>query len=251
MTPQGEPGADFTERSADRFAQRATSVRRRPWWRAVVLAAVLTAIALGLWVAYASPWLAVQTVAVRGVPVEERARYAALADVPMGTPLLRLDTEAIVRRVSSERVVAGASVQKSYPSTVVIHLEKRTPVLALRSANGRVTLVDGEGVGFQEVSAAPKGVPVAAAPSDKALTREATEAAVAAMSALPRELGRSVSALTVESASRVTFKLGNTLVVWGGKDRPGEKARLVEILVKEKPRPVKIDVSAPDSPVTR
>ncbi|MCE1178604.1 MAG: cell division protein FtsQ/DivIB [Micrococcales bacterium] len=242
---------DFTERSADRFARRASSVRRRPWWRAVVAAVVLAALVFGLWVVYASPWLAVQTVAVRGVPVQERARYAALADVPLGTPLVRLDTQGIVRRVTSEKVIANASVQKSYPSTVIVHLEKRTPVLALRSADGKVTLVDGEGVAFQQVAAAPKGVPVAVAPSDRALSPEATQAAVAAMSALPRDLGRSVSALTVESASRVTFRLGRTLVVWGGKDRPGEKARLVEILVKEDPRPGTIDVSAPDSPVTR
>ena len=46
----------------------------------------------------------------------------------------------------------------------------------------------------------------------------------------------------------MTFRIGTVDVVWGDAEQPERKARLIEILLREKPKV--IDVSAPETPVT-
>ena len=58
-----------------------------------------------------------------------------------------------------------------------------------------------------------------------------------------------VSGIKVSSANLVTFTLGTRTVVWGGGE---DSARKVAILTALLPTKAKvIDVSAPDTPVTR
>jgi cell division protein FtsQ len=66
---------------------------------------------------------------------------------------------------------------------------------------------------------------------------------------LPAQLQRRVSAVTVSGADLVTMKVGRTTVTWGGVDQPEKKLAILTALLKGAPRA--IDVSAPDTPVTR
>ena len=66
---------------------------------------------------------------------------------------------------------------------------------------------------------------------------------------LPPGLQRQVAKVTVSSANLVTLRIGHTDVVWGGIDQPERKLAIMTALLKG--RPMVIDVSAPDTPVTR
>ena len=57
--------------------------------------------------------------------------------------------------------------------------------------------------------------------------------------------------MRITSASLVSFTMGNTTVIWGGGDAGARKAAVLSALLRTRPVPATIDVSAPDTPVTR
>ena len=79
--------------------------------------------------------------------------------------------------------------------------------------------------------------------SDRAL-----RVAIDVVQAMPDQLRGTVTDLQVTNAELVTFKVGETSVVWGDADRVELKAKLVSILLQQNPKT--IDISAPDTPVT-
>jgi cell division protein FtsQ len=87
------------------------------------------------------------------------------------------------------------------------------------------------------------------AASDAALTRDALKAAVSVVTVLPPSVERRVTNVTVSGANLVTLKVGRTTVVWGGVALPEKKLTVMTALLKDSPKV--IDVSAPDTPVTR
>jgi cell division protein FtsQ len=87
------------------------------------------------------------------------------------------------------------------------------------------------------------------AASDDALSRDALLAAVAVVKVLPAPLQRQVTDVTVSGANLVTLRVHGTTVVWGGVSEPEKKLTVMSALLKSHPKV--IDVSAPDTPVTR
>ena len=80
-------------------------------------------------------------------PISSRPRRCiAGADVPLGTPLSRVDAGAVTRRVEAIRQVASATVSVDWPDHVAIAVTERVPVMAVRMAHGGYDLVDPAGV---------------------------------------------------------------------------------------------------------
>jgi len=235
--------------SANRFRERALSNRRRPWRRALLVALALTAAGLLVWVAGWSTWLGVDDVEVVGVTGAEAQAVRRLVEVPAGTPLVRVDTEAVGARVRERVTVAEVSVRRSWPGTLTVEVVPRSAALVVRNPQGRLEVVDAEGVTFGTVRAVPKGVPVVTATGAQGTTKEALQSSLALLDALPSELADSVSGIRVSSASLVTFTLGKRTVVWGGGDDSERKVAILTVLLRTKAKV--IDVSAPDTPVTR
>jgi cell division protein FtsQ len=235
--------------SRDRFARRAMAVRRRPW-RLAGWGALAVALAAGLvWVVAFSPLLAVRRVDVVGVPTSEVPAIRALADVRLGQPLARVDDGAVAHRVRQRATLADVSIERSWPSTLVIHASPRVPFLVVKNPQGQLHVVDANGIAYTRVDAAPKGVPMVNAANKEGLTRDALQAAVSVVRVLPASLQKRVSNVTVTGANLVTLRIGATTVVWGGVAEPEKKLEIMTALLKDKPR--LIDVSAPDTPVTR
>lgn len=224
-------------------------MRRRPVRVVLSTAAVLAVLGLVVWAVAFSPLLAVRTVEVVGVPTSEVAPIRALAQVPIGQPLARVDQDLVAARVAERATVADVSIERSWPGTLVIHASPRVPFLVVKNPQGQLKVVDSEGVAYAQVAAAPKGVPTVHAASDSALSRDALAAAVSVVKVLPTTLQDRVSKVTVSSANLVTLKLGRTTVIWGGVDEPERKLAIMTALVRTSPK--LIDVSAPDTPVTR
>jgi cell division protein FtsQ len=235
--------------SANRFRERALSNRRRPWRRALLVALAVAVLAALAWVVGWSTWLGVDDVEVVGVTGPEADAVARLVEVPLGTPLARVDTEAVGARVRERVTVAEVSVRRSWPGTLTVEVVPRSAALVVRNPQGRLEVVDAEGVTFGTVRAVPKGVPVVTATGAEGTTREALQSSLALLRALPAELGRRVSGIKVSSANLVTFTLGTRTVVWGSGEDSARKVAILTALLDTKAKV--IDVSAPDTPVTR
>ena len=236
--------------SANRFRERALSNRRRPWRRALAVVLALVAVASLVWVVGWSTWLGVDDVEVTGVSGPEAQAVAAMVQVPVGTPMARVDTDAVGARVRERVTVAEVSVRRSWPGTLVVEVVPRSPALVVRNPQGRLEVVDAEGVTFATVPAVPKGVPVVTATDPRGTSKEALLSSLALLDALPADLARQVSGIKGSSANLITFTLGKRSVVWGSASRHSE--RKVAILAALLKTPAKvIDVSAPDTPVTR
>ena len=212
-------------------------------------AAAVAVLGLLLWVVAFSPLLAVRTVEVVGVPASEVAPIRALAQVPLGQPLARVDQDLVAARVAERATVADVSIERSWPGTLVIHASPRVPFLVVKNPQGQLKVVDAAGVAYAQVTAAPKGVPTVNAASEAALSRDALAAAVSVLKVLPASMQHRVSNVTVSSANLVTLKLGKVSVIWGGVNEPERKLAAMTALLKSAPKV--IDVSAPDTPVTR
>ncbi|MGB8381775.1 MAG: FtsQ-type POTRA domain-containing protein [Dermatophilaceae bacterium] len=234
--------------SRARFERRASRVRRRPL--RLALAGVL---ALGLligvgWLVGFSSVLATTSVQVEGVSDADASAVLDAAAVPLGTPLARLDTNRIAERVQSQvRFVKQASVHRAWPQTVVVEVAPRTALLALRGADGSLSLVDDHGVSFREVATLPEDLPVVG--SNGTPAEDGLAVVVEVLGLLTDTQRSTVTDLTVSSADLVTFMLGKVQVVWGGRGDGAKKRAVLNALLKTDPAVV--DVSAPDTPVTR
>jgi cell division protein FtsQ len=127
---------------------------------AAALAGIIALLAGGVWLVQLSPVLAARTVKVEGVPPGAVKDLTVRADVPLGTPMARVDTAAIARRVIAIPNLAEVTVTRSWPSTIVISATPRVPVLAVRNLQGQLQIVDAHGVAYATVSAPPEGVPL-------------------------------------------------------------------------------------------
>lgn len=228
---------------------------------------VVTALALALlasgafWTLYGSPWLRVERVEIVGTGVLTPEQVRDAARVPVGSPLVTVDTDAIEDRVRGRlRRVDGVEVSRSWPHTVEIALVERTPVLYVEQG-GRFVEVDDDGVRYATVPRAPKGVPAlelapsraaSAAPSlrrfgEDRLVREAVRVA----RDLPPAVREAVRTVTVRSYDAVSLELtGNRTVVWGSSEKGAAKARALTALMKATPGARHFDVSVPTAPAS-
>ena len=238
-----------TDAARVRFERRAAAVRRRPRTLLAVVAGLVVLAVVLVWLVGFSSVLATRTVTVTGLadPGEQAAVVAAAA-VPIGTPLARVDTGGALDRVAAIPTVASVSVSRSWPSTVVVSVQRKVPVLAVKNPQGQLQVVDASGVPFETVSTLPPGVAQVNAASD-APDPEDIRTAISILQLLPAERRAQVSAVTVTSADLVTLQLGKVSVVWGGiADGPKKLAVLQALLATN---PAVVDVSAPDTPITR
>jgi len=235
--------------SRARFAMRAAQVRRRPWLTAAWLAAALALLAGGVWLVEFSPVLATRTVRVVGVPRGMVADITRRAGFTMGTPLARVDTAEVVRRVIASARLAEVTVNRSWPSTLVISASPRVPVVAVRNPQGQVQVVDSEGVAYATVSSSPRGVPLIDTVQNPP-SKDSLRAGIAVLQALSGSQRALVSNVTVSGANLVTLKMRAVTVVWGGASEPELKVKVMTALLRQVGTGT-IDVSAPRTPVTR
>lgn len=218
--------------------------RRRRVLIAVLLAALLAGAA---WVLLASPVFAAREVTVAGTVELTDDEVRAVAAVPIGTPLLRLDTAAIEARVEDLRRVAGATVGRSLTGTVAVAVTERVPVAVLPAPDG-VHLVDATATDFATVPAPPPGLPELRVPRVGPGEPSAV-AAVEVLTGLPEPLRAQVAVVAAGSAVDVTLLLvGGREVRWGAADQGGHKAAVLGPLLTQPARVY--DVTTPLLPTT-
>jgi cell division protein FtsQ len=192
---------------AERRTRQQRVLRRTGW----VVAAVIPLVLAG-WVLLGSSLLAVHTVVVTGEHRLTAEQVEQAAAVPAGTPLARVDTVAVARRVKALRVVASVSVTRSWPRAIRVSVVERVPVAAVADGAG-YDLLDASGTSFATVTQLPAGLLRLQAKGSDA---EATRAALAVLHSLPVALRDLVGLLRAPSPAGVALVLrDNRVVIWG------------------------------------
>lgn len=240
------------ERAEVRRFTRRSRHRRAAWITAGGIVVVLGASIL---VAVYSPLMALRTIEIEGTNrVDETALRQALSD-QIGTPLARLDFDAIKRDIAGFPLIESYVTEEAPPNTLVVTVTERTPVVAVKSGSG-FDLVDPAGIVVQSSPKQPDRMPVAdigRAKLGSAVFRTMTEVVLA----LPSTVRVQVTGVSASTADDVTLTMrdGST-VVWGSPDESDAKAALLAALVKDHAARnpgvvVEYDVSAPDNGVIR
>ena len=236
--------------------------RRRPPWRAAFFALAGVAIVLGAgWALLGNRVFVVRSITVTGARLVSPAQVLASADVPLGTPLMRVDPGAVTRRVEAIRQVASATVSEDWPDHLTIAVTERVPVLAVRMASDRYDLIDPSGVIVVYAKTKPRALPLLATTlSGGALSGDPGVAAAAAvLRELTPALARAVTTVAVAPLSQagsgaageqVTLTMdGGRTVLWGNPGNGAAKDREIRILLRGTVN--YLDVSAPGVAVTR
>lgn len=217
--------------------------------RMLLAVSVLAVVALLGWAALAAPATQIRHIRIDGVsgPVEDAARTAAGQVRGRSILLTRLgQVEASVER---DARVADAHVRRRFPDTIIVDVVARVPVLAAANSKGQLDLVDVEGVRFESTAQPPSGLPVVRGQGGTPVSDAALRVALDVVAAMPASLRTRMSDLAVTPpAESVTFAVDDTTIAWGDASQIDVKARIVSILLRDKPKT--IDVSAPDAPVT-
>lgn len=94
---------------------------------------ILAAIGFAYWLAYSTPVFAVHRVVVRGAPPAlERQVTRATSDL-VGRSLVSIDAAEVEGALRALPAVAGASVDRSFPNTLVVKIAPERPVAVIRS----------------------------------------------------------------------------------------------------------------------
>jgi cell division protein FtsQ len=232
-------GRDLTRR---RWARRLR--RLRPFLYAAL---VLAAIGGSVWLVFYSSVVTVREVSVDGNQTISAVRVRAVAKVPMGRQLARVDLGAIRARVETIPAVKSVSVSRSWPHTVAISVTERTPVAVVDRGAG-LQAVDEDGVLFGSYARRPSELPlVVTAPDVKS---EALAEASRVVTSLRADIAADVDRVEVETVDRITLHLtGGRTVMWGSAENSDQKAAVLAVLLKQDAQ--EIDVSVPGRPTTR
>ncbi len=229
------------------FARRQRARRWRIWRRVLLAVLALGAVGAVVWLVFFSSVLAVKGARVDGVSVLTTRQVAQVADVPTGVPLATVDLGAIEARVEDLAPVLDADVSRSWPDQVLITVTERTAVLAV-DREGSWKGVDAEGVVFRDYAKQPSGLPVVAMKAET--SSEALAEAALVVDALPDDILRTTESLDVSSIDSIVLHLrGGATVNWGSADQAADKARVLEVLLRQKGSTY--DVTAPGRPTVR
>lgn len=222
--------------------------RRGRFW---LLGLVLVVLLAGGWayVIYGSSVFATDRVVVTGTHRLTPAQVRAVAAVPTGTPLARVDLHAVQVRVAGIAQVATVTAYRDWPDTVHIAVREREPIAAVHR-NGSWWLVDQTAVVVAQTAKRPR-LPVLDV-ADPEPQDAAARSALAVVAALPTSLERQVHSVSAASPDSVKLRLaGSVTVVWGNADRSDRKAKVFATLHKAQPHGRVYDVSSPDVATVR
>ncbi|WP_329058079.1 FtsQ-type POTRA domain-containing protein [Streptomyces sp. NBC_01453] len=228
-----------------------------------------------IWILYGSQWLRVERVTTSGTRVLTPAQVRAAAAVPVGTPLISVDTGDIEDRLRRKLPrIDSVEVVRSWPHGIGLKVTEREPVLIVEngangkngenreggSNTGKFVEIDAKGVRFATVQKAPRGVPRLELTPDQAgaaaslrrfgpdrLVREAVRVA----GDLPPAVARDTRAVKVRSYDDVSLELsGGRTVAWGSGEKGDTKATTLTALMKAAPKARHFDVSVPTAPAS-
>lgn len=232
-------------------------VRFVPSGRSLALGFALVAAVLGAyWGARTTSVFAVEQVEIRGAPRAVEREVRALVGAEVGRSLLDLEPRAIEARVHNLPSVAGVSVDRAFPHTLVVRIAPERPVAVARRG-GAAWLVTGSGEIVREIAVGTergfprlwlsKSVPVRLGGSLPQAFTPAIRALAAAQDA--RLAGRVKAVRSDEEQLTLVLRRGPELHLGPATDlrlKLAVAARVLPLLGEDD---VSLDVSVPERPV--
>nr|WP_324605373.1 FtsQ-type POTRA domain-containing protein [Streptomyces sp. NRRL F-2664] len=219
------------------------------------LAAAVLLVGGGAWVLYGSSWLRVEKVTATGTQVLTPEQVLSAAAVPLGAPLVSVDTDEIESRVRGRLPrIDSVDAVRAWPHGIGLKVTERKPVLLIKK-DANFVEVDASGVRFDTVPKAPAGVPVlelnaAGSPSARRFDEERLlHEAVLVAGALPAPIAKQTAQVKVGSYDSIVLELtGGRTVRWGSGEQSDAKGRALTALLKAAPGARHFDVSVPTAP---
>ena len=104
-----------------------------PSGRSLLAAVAVLAIAgISYLVAYSTSVFAIEEIDVRGAPPEVAREVEAATRGLVGTSLVAIDSDAVEGRLRALPVIAGVSVDRAFPDTLVVRVAPERPVAVVR-----------------------------------------------------------------------------------------------------------------------
>ncbi len=231
----------------ERAAVEAEKAWRRRFFGWVALVLVLLIAAGAGYLVWFTPVLGVSHVQVETadapLSVEQDAEVRTALDVPMGTPLIRIDLEEAATRVEALPDVADAEVSRHWPGTLTVTVTLRYAV-AVVAANSSWYLLDAAGHPFEQVDTPPAGV-LQLRLATPGPTDPATIAGLTVIRSLTEQIIPLISTVSAYSAQNVTLELADgRSVIWGSAADSDRKAAVLPAVLT---RPgTQFDVSDPE-----
>ncbi len=126
-----------------RLAVKKAATRKRLKW--VVIATAVIAIVVGGLAVLGSSFFDVQDVEVEGAVYTDDEALADIVEDLRGSPVLRIDTDEVERRVEEIPWVRDARVTTDFPHGVKIEIRERQPAVAFEGDDGRYRVIDDAG----------------------------------------------------------------------------------------------------------
>lgn len=201
---------------------------------------------LAIYLLWFSPVLAVKDVNVSGTQLVTTDEVTTAAAVPIGDPLVALDTRGIAARVRELPAVADVKVDTRFPSTLAITVTERQAVYQ-RAVDGGFQWVDASGIGFRTTPEASPNLPVAV--TDGADARLLADVATVAAH-LPDDVRADVVQIRAKAVDQISITLADKdVIVWGSAEESELKAQVLASLLQVEAKVY--DVSAPRYPTTK
>jgi cell division protein FtsQ len=233
--------------------RRGAAWRGHSRWKAVfVTLLVVGVLGTAAWVLLGSRLLVVRHVEVIGTKIVPRGRVMAVAQVPLGAPMVRLRSDAVRDRVAGIQEVESVRVERRWPTTVRIVVRERVPVVVVER-DQRFYQVDRFGVTVLTTRVRPRGLP-ALLVANPGPADAPTRAALKVWASLPSRIATRLTAIEAPSPESVTLRLtAGMTIVWGAPERAADKVRLIDALNRTSAGRAAhtIDVSSPEVVTTR
>ena len=133
---------------------------RRRWLAVAWVAFGLVVLGAGAISATRSELLDVDEIRLVGISSDlgEKMVLEALS-VPEGSPMTGIDLDAAGRRVAALPRVAGVELERDWPGSVVVWVVERVPVVNASAPDGRLAILDADGMVIEHVSVPEPGLP--------------------------------------------------------------------------------------------
>lgn len=194
--------------------------------------------------AWFSPALSVRQIQVQGRTALSQEQVRQALDVAVGTPLLQVDLNGAAARVAALPRVARATVNRDYPSALVVSVQERVPVVFIDKPDG-AHLLDLHGVDFATgppTPDVPRLIVPHPVPGDLL-----TSTALGVLAALPPTVRTQVAQLAPVSPVDLRFTLGDGRTVrWGAPEETERKGAVLAALLTQPGHTY--DVSSPGLP---
>jgi cell division protein FtsQ len=197
----------------------------------MVVAGTLLVAAIGAGVTV-SPIFGAKTIRIQGADHLSRGDVLRLAGVGTGTNVFYLDTGDVARRLEGDVWIAGVTVAKDLPSTLVIDVRERVAVAVMGSKGQRVLVAD-DGTWLGDAASGgllPSiGQPAGAPPP----SAQDVNGAARAIAALGPDTRRQVAHVSVLPDGSLLVRLSSGAVVtWGTADELDAKAAALAALLR-------------------